>query len=270
MRRLVALLVGSLAVTGCGAAPMAEQASREANTARIVVAVDSEPAVLLDGTFDLESGAGVVDADGERPRTIYAPDAVYELIPNDLTIGTQPKKLWLKSPRSHWSPLLLDPLANTPAELLALFESLRAVTETGSGVERGIKVSRSSGTLDIDAYLARLTPEARAQVVERLEDFDESLADWRGYEITVLVARDADGRLRRADLALYEDEMTTIEVFDYGVEVDATPPPERETMTWEEYQKLLAEECEKLKKKGLEKTRPHCFRCGAAEGEGEA
>jgi hypothetical protein len=266
MRRLLLLLVLTLVALGCGTAPMGEQASREPSTARIVItAGDSE--VVMRGAFDLESGAGVTDADEGWPRTIYTPDAIYELVANDLTIGTQPEKRWLKSPRSPWSPLLLDPLADTPAELLALFDSLRDVTETGSGVERGVQVQRSAGTLDIDAFLARLAPAARAEVRKHLED---TWPDWREYEITVLVARDAEGRLQRADFALYEDEMTTVEVFDYGVEVDATPPPERETMTWDEYQKLLLEECKKLKEKGLEETRPHCFTCGVAEGEGAA
>ena len=57
-----------------------------------------------------------------------------------------------------------------------------------------------------------------------------------------------------------------VEIFDYGVEVDATAPPRRRHQL-RRYEQLLRAECEPLKKQGLEKTRPHCFSCGAGEGE---
>jgi hypothetical protein len=109
--------------------------------------------------------------------------------------------------------------------------------------------------------------EARADLREVLLDYwPES-----GTEgVPVQLALDSEGRLRRADLVTYEGEEIVVEIFEYGVEVDATAPPKADVITWAEYEKLLRAECERLKKQGLEKTRPHCFSCGAGEGEGES
>lgn len=87
----------------------------------------------------------------------------------------------------------------------------------------------------------------------------------------VQLALDAEGRLRRADLTLGDGSgELAFEFFEYGVPVDATPPPAEEVVTWAEYEELLRKECEALKKEGLENTMPHCVGgCSAGEGEGE-
>jgi hypothetical protein len=269
MRGLVVLIAFAFALAGCGAAPSPEEAvldagdnTSDAKTARIEVAFDAAP--VTRGAFDLTEGTGTFEGDGESARMIYAKNAVYELVSSQLTIAVPGQKRWLKSPRSEYVPLLLDPFADTPADLLAFLDVAGEAQPVGTGEERGEQVKRYSAILDLNAFLASLPAQEQA---EMREYFDEYWLEWDTSGVPLLLALDSEGRFRRADLVLADGEELTIEFFDYGVEVDASAPPENEVLSWAEYEKLLRKECEELKKKGLEKTKPHCFSCGAGEGE---
>ena len=267
--RFSPLLILALVLAGCGAAPSPEQAvsdtgeqATRAGSARIVVSYDR--AETVSGAFDFVSGTGVVDPSPNTQGMIINPDFTYERIPGELLIDSSRRPKWLKWETSVMAPMLLDPVVNSAGELFAFFSAANAPAEVGKGEERGEPVTRYAATIDIDRFLATVPAAGRADLREVfLELWPES-----GTEgIPVQLALDSDGRLRRADLVTDDGEEMAVEIFDYGVEVDATAPATTDVITWAEYEKLLRKECESLKKKGLENTKPHCFSCGAGEGE---
>lgn len=249
--RAVPLVVCALLLAGCGAS-MAEQPAAETNTARIAVAWGGD---AREGVFDLQDGTGVVEG------SILTADAVYEPIDRELIGNT--KKRWLKSPREYWDPLFMEPIADGPQRLLTFLRTAERGEPTTDGEERGEAVTYYAATVRMDEFMAqaKLTPAER-------EELTDVYAEWQG--LTFQLAVDGDDRIRRAEFAFGDGDDLVIEIYDYGVEVDATAPDPRTVIEWEDYYKLLREECERLKKKGLEKTKPHCFSCGAAEGEAVA
>jgi hypothetical protein len=265
----VPVLVLALLVVGCGAAPSPEQAvsdtgekTAEAGSARIVVLDAGYETVR--GAFDFADGSGVLDPSETTPRTIITPDFVYELISDDLLIESSRRPPWLKWESSAKPLMLLEPFASSPRELFAFFSAANAPEEVGEGEERGEPVTRYAATVDIERFLATVPADVRADVRDAFLDYwPESATEG----VPLQLALDSDGRLRRADVVTYDGEEIVVEIFDYGVEVDATAPPASEVITWAEYEKLLRKQCESLKKKGLEETKPHCYSCGVAEGE---
>ena len=267
--RFSPLLVLALVLAGCGAAPSPEQAvsdsgqkGAEAGSARIVVSYEHQETVS--GAFDFAAGTGVLDPNETTQPTIINPDFVYERVSDELQIESSRRPKWLKWESSEMTPLLLEPFADSPTELFAFFSAANAPAELGEGEERGEPVTRYAATIDSERFLATVPPDVRADMRDAFLDYwPESATEG----VPVQLALDSDGRLRRADLVSYDGEEIVVEIYDYGVEVDATAPDPSDVMTWAEYDQLLRKECEDLKKKGLEKTRPHCFSCGAGEGE---
>jgi hypothetical protein len=245
--RHIPLLISALLLAGCGAAMAEEQpAAVEKDTARISISWGDEPRV---GAVDFRDDTGVI---GE---TILTVDAVYEPLPQRPEDSRGMR--WLKSPR-EWDPLMLAPLANGPRDVLAFLESAERGEATTEGVERGEPVTYYTATVRIDEFMASLSPERRAELAE-------IQSEWDGMEFQLAV--DSAGRFRRAEFAFAEQETLTIELFDYGVAVDARAPDPRTVLTWDEYEKLLRAECERAKKQGRENEVPHCASCGAAEEE---
>jgi hypothetical protein len=263
MRRLLVLIAFGFALAGCGAAPSPEEAvsdagkkTADARTARIVVSYEDSASVA--GVFDFAEQTGILEPDEAAGRTIVTREAVFVSVIDEL-ISTTRGKRWLAHPRTNYSPLLLDPFADTPSELLEFLTPAGEVQLVGEGEERGEPVKRYSALLDVERI-----SRGQEEFMAYLDDY------WPGWEtegVPFQLALDSQGRLRRADLVLADGEELKIELFDYGVEFDATPPDASEVLTWAEYEQLLRKECESLKKKGLEKTKPHCFSCGVAEGE---
>jgi hypothetical protein len=265
----VPVLVLALLVAGCGSAPSPERAvsdtgekTAEAGSARIVVSYDGVE--MVGGAFDFANGSGVLEANETTRRTIITVDFVYELIPDDVLIQSSRRPKWLKWELSAMPPMLLEPFASSTRELFSFFSAANAPEEVGEGEERGEPVTRYAATIDIERFLATVPPDVRADMRDAFLDYWPE-SDTEG--VPVQLALDSDGRLRRADLVSYDGEEIVVEIFDYGIEVDATAPAKTDVITWAEYEKLLRRECEELKKKGLKKTKPHCFSCGAGEGE---
>ena len=247
--RVVPLLIGALLLTGCGAAMAEEQPAAPTDTARIAVSWGDEP---TEGVFDLVNGTGI--SDGQ----ILTLDAVY--MPLDIQPTAARGKRWLKLPLDAWDPFLLAPLAYTPQHLVALLEAAERGEPVGEGVERGDPVTYYAATIRMDAYLATLTPARRAEI-------SDYYADWEGTSFQLAI--DEHGRFRKAEFAFGDGEDLTVEIFDYGIPVDAQAPDPRTVLTPEEYAKLLEAECEQARKQGRDDELEHCGRCGAEEEEGE-
>jgi hypothetical protein len=263
MRRFLAPIAVAVSLAGCGSAPSAEEAVSNAagktsaeRTARIVVSFDGSPSV--EGAFDFADQEGVLNPHVGAGPAIVTDAAVYTSVDDDL-ISTSSRKRWLLHSRDDFRPLMIDPFADTPSELLEFLNPAGQAQLVGEGEERGEPVKRYSALLDVQR-IARRGADART-------DLDYYWPEWETEGVPFQIALDSEGRIRRAELVLTDGEELTVELFDYGVEVDATPPDASKVLTWAEYEKLLRKECESLKKKGLEKTKPHCFSCGVAEGE---
>jgi hypothetical protein len=248
--RLVPLLIGTLLVTGCGAAMSEKQAAAELDTARISVSWGDDPVVH---TFDLRNGVGTTDG-----GVILTADAAYE--PIQTPIAAAPEKRWLKWSREPWDPFLMAPIAGRPDELLAFLGSAERGEAVGEGEERGEPVEYYTATVQMEKFIATQPPGRRA-------DLEEVFADWEG--IVFHLAVDSEGRFRRAEFAFADQEVLVVEIFDYGVPVQVQAPDSSTVLTSEEYDKLLQAECERLKKEGRENEAPHCVGgCSAGEGEG--
>jgi hypothetical protein len=277
VHRVVALCFTALALAGCGAAPSPEAAvsgsagkSADSRTARILVSYDGMPEVT--GAFDLETDDGVLDATGTHAEAVLVGDVAYQPRNSlDIDPSFAPGKRWVRSDREGIAPPLgplVAPSFNRPRALLDFLARSRGIQPVGEGEERGEPVTRYSGLLAVDELLGALSAEEREEVEWQLEEYWPS---WREEGVPVQLALDSKRRLRRADFVLSEGEELTIEIFDYGVAVEATVPPPDEVTTWVEYEEFLREECERLKKEGLEKTKAHCVGgCSAGEHEGEA
>ena len=270
--RLAPLVVVVLVLVGCGGAPTPEEAvsdtgtkTADSGTARIAVGFDG--AVETSGAFNLEDGTGVLEGNLSTPHTIITADASYERLSDEraMTPITSPKR-WLRWEKSVLAPLVLDPIVDSPADLLAFLSFAGETHEVGSGEERGESVTRYSAVLDLERFVAGVPPDDRADFRYALDDF---WPGWADDGVPVQLALDAKGRLRRADLVLGDGSgELAFEFFDYGVKVDAAAPPANEVVTWAEYEELLRKECEALQKKGLENKMPHCVGgCSAREGE---
>jgi hypothetical protein len=277
MRRFLLPCAAALVVAGCGAAPTAEEAvsnaaiaGKDAGTARVVVTYDGT--AISDGSYDLETEDGRVEIPSEDGsyETLLVGDSQYQRVSQFpvALVTSVPGKRWVKWERARTLTLLHDAAVERPRALVELFAATREVREIGQGEERGDPVTRYSGLLALDKLLGAAPPEEREELEWMLEDY---WPRWRTEGVPLQLALDSKQRLRRADLLLSEGEEFAVEFFDYGIDVDVKAPPEDEVMTWAEYEQYLREECERLKEKGLEKTKPHCVRhCSAGEGEGEA
>jgi len=127
----------------------------------------------------------------------------------------------------------------TPTEVLELV--LRSSTDVqvlGDEPVRGAKTTHYRGEVDPERLLAALPPERRPGPA--------SAEDWRKLSpLPVEVWVDEDGRVRRVDLE--QDVGTenalrsTVELYDFGVEVDVRPPPADELISQEELNRLMGD-----------------------------
>ena len=268
MRVGVPLALLALAVAGCGVTPSPQSAisgavgtTTSAGSSRLVVSFDGDPSFT--GAFEYEHGTGVVDGGEDSPAMIVTENAVYE----DMSDWEEPflelgNKRWLEYPPGDVPLALLDPFVSTPPDLFELVEATKDAARVGPGEERGEAVTRYTATLDVERFVARVPVAERAELREMfVELWPRALEDG----VLLRMALDSKGRLRRLELTIEDEGDVTFELFDYGIDVRAMPPPPDEVMTNAEYVKLMEqkmrEECEKAGIK-LEPGQTHCGACG--------
>lgn len=267
MRRAASVIAAAaLVLTAC---PAEEEASPrqavvdavdetiEQETSRVAMSFDHE----ADGVSMTLSGEGVIDFVGDAAElriqfpgmageegavtTIVVEDAVYTQMP-------------LPGAGGRWLRLDLDEAAGVagvetgtvgeqnPADTLRQLHGLDDdVTEEGREEVRGVEATRYAGTIDPERALEQLPEGEREQA-------RESLAALGPEEVPVVVWVGDDGLLRRVRYELNLSEVegserpeadgdvpmppsegtvtTTIELFDFGVDADVTPPPDDEVM----------------------------------------
>lgn len=253
-RLAAALLLPALALTACGgsdeqAASPARSASsadggtgsdagsvvtaalaatREGGTAR--VALDSDSTV---GTTPFTiTGEGLVDLTGKQSQlTLTLPFGKVEQRTVDgtayVSVPQQPGVFYSVDAAALRGSALGG--SSDPTSPLEALEGVGDVTEAGEEEVRGEPTTRYDGVVDVEQALAK-APEANRGLLE------STLGASGLDEVPFSVWLDEDGRLRRfsQDLTLPAGEATggqevktstTLELFDYGVDVDVQAPP---------------------------------------------
>lgn len=93
------------------------------------------------------------------------------------------------------------------------------VKKVGTEDVRGVETTHYRATLDLSKAAAQLSGEQRKAI-------DGAISTLRTKTIPTDVWIDADGRARRLTYSTTKPKASvTIELFDFGVDVDASPPP---------------------------------------------
>jgi len=257
---LVAAFAAALA--GCGGASGSSlEASADATaaeTSRFEVSYHirgpepkgEEYDLTAEGLFDYPNERGLMTISGRVP---FLGDDV--LMKEFRLLGRIGYIRWVIKDKSYWvkeeqeaesggDPTeLLIPFPGSPTKptdvltrvLLASDEN----EEVGNDDVRGTKTTHYRAKVDLQKLVSQL-PAA-----ERPDGNVEEL--WGGRFVPVEIWIDDESRLRRITIQQSREdssEVTTVELFDYGVEVEVEPPPEDELISQEEFDKLTGSSME--------------------------
>lgn len=269
---VLALALAACAEDGGGLGRVAEAATTttDAQTARFSVATELEGtddpmlaeagSTQGEGVIDFEANRGQLTmqlpdmsgampddapADGEDPMadlpselvTVFDADVVYT------QVATEEGMRWLRIDVTEMAGGAQtgnqDPTAG-----LELLRGADDVEEVGEEEVRGDATTHYRATLDLERARDEAPEEQRAAM-------DQAIAQLGSNELPVEVWLDEEDRVRRmryaidlaqmeidaaGDAALQGTITTTMEFWDFGVEVDVSPPPDEEVVTLEELQ----------------------------------
>jgi hypothetical protein len=255
MRRTIFFLVAALLLAAaCGTAGsesdgedvpgpqvLASSAQNTIDEGSAHVAIEQETSISgheiaseADGVVDFESGAMEATMKLEAPGL---PPQEFDMLMVDLVgyfessfiPGLRGGAEWVKfdfAKASEAAGIDLEALIQTGEDQLAYLEQVSDVERVGRETVREVDTTKYSFTTDFEE-LARTGPEdMRASLRVLIDDF--GLRESPGE-----VWLDDDGLVRRVRFDTKGDEATidtTIEYFDFGVEVDVDAPPESETI----------------------------------------
>jgi hypothetical protein len=247
---------------GCGSeATSSEQAvsdsaekTAQAGSSRVAVFFDGS--LFMTGALDYGDGTGAFAQDGGPPTIIYTQDAAYAELAGDLRVSAELEdKGWIKSDLNGGSAALFQPFAGSPTELLGFVRAASDVEKIDAGQERGVEVIRYHARLDVERAVEELAEDERDGVRAMIKQY---WPDGAKAGIPLDLAIDREGRLRKVALTIPEDERLAVEFYDYGVEVDAKPPPADEVISWDDLVERMRAACESVDEQGF------------AEGDGVA
>lgn len=203
------------------------------------------------GAFAFEAGKGRLEVDlgplglagADRTEVLFDGDVVFLRLGAALPgLGPRP---WVRIDLAALAPGQGDGIealrqlrANDPR---AVINELRGVTEdartVGKEVVRGTATTRYQATVDLDKAASASPTAVRDDLIEVARQLGTP-------RLAVEAWLDADGRIRRlrytVDLAELDEEapakgagagtvVATLELFDFGAEVDVSPPAAEET-----------------------------------------
>jgi LppX_LprAFG lipoprotein len=218
--------VGVLAATGEGTL---ERGSARIALDATVSSGGEEQSVAADGAFDFEEQVGRLSlgAGGGEIELLYDEETVYARLPEDtLPIGQG----WLKVDLDALGDLSGFDLAQlaqagrvTPAEYLRWLSAAKDVERVGEEDVRGVPTTHYRGVIDVN------------RLIEEQPDLRRSLEALDLDEVPTDVWIDEEGLLRRVtqeyELSSAGEKTSTnvtMELYDFGVEVEAEPPDEEE------------------------------------------
>jgi hypothetical protein len=257
---LVATLAGCRGGDGGSLLDRAPEALEEAETSRfemVVLAVSErggpQPPFRAEGEQDLVAGTMrmVFDLgdDTSRTETLLAGDIVYLRAPL-FELFTGDPDLWVRLDlAAAGEDAGLDPDQLVPADAgpVALLQQLRGaaeeVEELGTADVRGMRTQHLRVTVDSSRAIEQAPPELRDQ----LRTYAEQTGLPDRYPMEVWIGDDALPRRIRTVLEI-DDEVagpvtqeTTLELYDFGVGVDVTPPPSDQVVDLADVLRELAE-----------------------------
>jgi hypothetical protein len=128
--------------------------------------------------------------------------------------------------------------ANDPAQILRFLRGASGeVEEVGSEQVRGVMTRHFRATVEFARVIEQAPEEAQASLREQL---DRRVEAGFGDTIDMEVWIDEDGLARRIRQRDPEADIT-MDLFDFGVDVDVEPPPSDQVMTEQEYDRLIGE-----------------------------
>ncbi len=245
--RLRYLSVLLLLVAGCGGAAspdlsgvaLAVKQTENAGTARFELALEGgQASFAAQGAFDFDEQQTSMTIDlgslgvalGQDDPTL---DAVldgkvfYVRFPSQ-TGFIRPGRPWLKldleevAAKSGTDLSRLDQLSYAdPTQALAYLQGAGELAEVGKEDVRGVETTHYKGTIDLEEAVANAPAEQREQLERLLEQ----------SSVTDLPAEawiDGDGYLRRLTLSLSGAMTMSLELFDFGSDVDIDVPSDDE------------------------------------------
>lgn len=214
-----------------------------ASTSRLAITVDvSQPGsaplqITGSGQFDYAKHAGVLtesipSVSGNPGGTVEIREigqTVYVKVPNP----PDPSKPWLKTDASTFGAQNGGTQASDPSQFLSYLRGAsNGITDEGTETVRGAETRKLKANLDLRKAAAKLPPEQRQAVEQAIQQLGTST-------IPTVVWIDDQGRLRKMSFSLDISNAgqatgsssqtahlsLTLELFDYGVPVNVTPPP---------------------------------------------
>jgi hypothetical protein len=249
--RLVALVGLALALAGCGSASEATlddaAEATSAETSRFEMRVRySGPSVKISdelkasGAFDYPNGRAAMTVSGPFP---FLGDDVS--LKEVRLIGRTTYMRWIVKDKQHWIKDEAEETSTNAQELLIPFPG--SPTTPTDVLQRVLAAGDEIAVLGTEDVRGEETTHYRARVdlkkLSSVENSQEVLEIWGGRFVPVELWIDDDSRLRRITIdraAARRGETTTVELYDYGVQVDVEPPTE-ELTSQEEFDKLLDE-----------------------------
>jgi LppX_LprAFG lipoprotein len=257
MRLVAGLALLGAVLAGCGSTTAASLEDATESTAAETSRVEM---VYRVGAYETEKGyvfkaSGLFDFPGQRAILTTSDSFPFYGEDVDLTevrlIGRAAYFRWVVRGDTHW--VKQDPAEKSgdPAELLlpgpgtptkptdVLTRVLLASEENeelGTEDVRGEETTHYRARVDLAKVVKQLPVDERPQ--------EDVAGIWGAAVVPVDIWIDSESRLRRISLTrVGSDERpevaTTLELYDYGVEVDVQPPPEHELISEDEFDELV-------------------------------
>jgi hypothetical protein len=252
----------ALVVLGSGAAvePAAPE-SVAAKAAEATLSPGTARFVVSDGFGD----SGAINLENQTAVTtfgIFGTHAWYHpLARREAAVLGITGKRWVERAGGTYS-LVDDPFLIGTRSLFDVIARAERVQALDPGMERGIPVRRYAAKVPLEAFVAALGPFEKETPTKPGDDpgptsWRDYLVSYRGAEADgqrIELAVDAQDRIRRVRLDLFEP--TTVELYDYGVRVDVTPPPDSEVISSATYEKLISDYCNNPRRQTLPRPYP--------------
>lgn len=260
--RALALLV--VLAAGCGSSGTdaqlavvdAAERTSEVGTARLAMTVEHDASpdmtMTMEGVADFDADLvemrmevpGMPVEGGDGITTITDGTVVYTQVP---TPDGPPQ--WYRLDAAEMPGMPADAMGGTggaqnPADSLDYLRGIADdVTEAGTEEVRGTETTRYDGTIDLERAVEESPEEQRDLMRRNIEMLgtsempvsvwvdDDGLLRRMTYEMDLSQAQPPEGAGEQAPLG----RMTiTMEMFDFGLDVDITPPPEDEVTDFDD------------------------------------
>jgi hypothetical protein len=251
--RLAGAVLLAVLLTGCGGTAASLDDAAEATAAdtsrfemqfRVTGVPEGNFSMTAEGVFDYPNERGLMTVGGEMPD-----------LEEDVTftefrlLGKVGYTRWMVKGEGHWVKDEQPEASGDPVELLIPFPGsptkptdvlARVVLASDEEEELGEEEIRGTETTH---YRARVDVQKLIKQLPAKDRPDGDMPDlWGDKLVPVEIWIDDQSRLRRISIDQSDGEdatmSTTVELFDYGVEVDVKPPPADEVISQDEFEKL--------------------------------